>query len=155
MNRAERRAAKHKKPQYDRNKRFDPAFTINKTAWMQTYNEEEAAQLANSSRMAWFKITNGLGTVDDFDTLATMMNVIGILSEEIDKSLLSITQPAAQALAEMKIRYIKHGKFAADANALKTVPAALDLHDEILKHMTPQKMIDTIEIAIKRLKEAV
>lgn len=153
MNRAERRAAKHNKPQYDRNKRFDPAYTLNKTAWMQVYNEEEAAQLANSSRMAWFKITTGAGTVDDFDTLATMMNVIGILSEEIDKSLLEITQPASLALAEMKIRYMKHGKFAPDASALKHVPPALDLHDEILKHMTPKKMIDTIEIAIKRLKE--
>jgi hypothetical protein len=155
MNRAERRAAKHKKPQYDRNKRFDPSFTINKTKWMQTYTEEEAAELANKSRMAWFKITNGSGNEDDFDTLATMMNVIGILSEEIDKSLLSITQPASMAMAEMKIRYFKHGKFGADANALKTIPLALDLHDEILRHMNPQKMIDTIEIAIKRLKELV
>lgn len=155
MNRAERRAAKHTKPHYDRNKRFDPEYTLNRTKWMQAYTEEEAAQLANSSRMAWFKITTGEGTVDDFDTLATMMNVIGILSEEIDKSLLEITQPAVMALANMKIRYMKHGKFAPDADALKTVPAALDLHDEILKHMTPKKMIDTIEIAIKRLKEPV
>jgi hypothetical protein len=155
LNRAERRAAKHQKPHYDRNKQFDPAFTINKTKWMQTYNEEEAAELANKSRMAWFKITTGIGNEDDFDTLATMMNVIGILCEEIDKSLLSITQPASMALAEIKIRYLKHGKFGVDANALKTIPEALDLHDEILKHMTPQKMIDTIEIAIKRLREPV
>jgi hypothetical protein len=155
MNRAERRAAKHNKPHIDRNKRFDPEYTLNRAKWMQTYSEEEAAQLANSSRMAWFKITQGLGTVDDFDTLATMMNVIGILSEEIDKSLLQITQPASLSLAEMKIRYFKHGKFGVDATALRTIPDALDLHDEILRHMNPQKMIDTIEIAIKRLKEPI
>jgi len=153
MNRAERRAAKHTKPHVDRNKRFDPAYTLNRTKWMQTYTEEEAAELANKSRMAWFKMTNGLGTIDDFDTLATMMNVIGLLSQEIDKSLLEITQPASMSLAEIKIRYIKHGKFGVDAQALKTVPAALDLHDEILRHMNPQKMIDAIELSIKRLKE--
>ena len=155
MNRAERRAAKHCKPHVDRNKQFDPEYTLNKTKWMQVYNEEEAAQLSSDSRMAWYRITNGFGTQDDFDILATMMNVIGILSEGIDKSLLEITQPAVNAMVEMKIRYIKHKKFAADAAALKAMPDALDLHDEIIKHMTPQKMIDAVHEATRRLKEPV
>ena len=155
MNRAERRAAKYKKPHVDRNKQVNSEYTLNKIRWLQNYEEEEAASLAVSARMAWYRLTNGLGTVDDFDLMAITVNVTGILCEQIDKSLLEQTQPASIALADMKIRYIKHGKFAPDANALKSVPDLLDLHDQLLPHVSPQKMIDAVEIAIKRIKKGV
>ena len=152
MNRAQRRAAAFKRAQrWDRN-------TVNAVTtaalapilYHRQYTEEQAAEITNTIRMAWYRITHGEGTQDDFDTLASAANQTLVRAEAIGALAVEVALRAQDALVAMKLRYQRLGKLGADAAALADVPPMLDLYQEIVRLSTAQQMIGAAKEARAR-----
>ena len=117
------------------------------------YTPEEAARISNEARMAWYRMCNGDGSTQSFDELVYALNTLRILVEPFDEGVEVVTH-AQEALLRIRQRYLEHGKFGVDAEALRDVPAALDLHDEFLSFTTPRQMVGALTKAVKRMEAA-
>ena len=117
------------------------------------YAPEEAAKISNEARMAWWKMCNGDGSTRSFDELVYALNTLRVLVEPFDEGVEVVTR-AQEALLRIRQRYLEHGKFGVDAEALRDVPPALDLYDEFLSYATPRMMVNAMTAAVKRMERA-
>lgn len=101
--------------------------------------------------LAWHHLCNGGATTDHFDNLAYAINVTRVLSEPLGDAAVEVARSGMLALLGVRERYTRLGQFGVDADALRDVPIALDLHDEFLRHCTPLQMTRALEEAINRL----
>lgn len=152
MNRAERRAAKFKRPHHDRNKQVEPSAALAPVAWSSDYTEEEASRLGAEARLAWHKLTHGNGTEKAFDVLAQHINTAAVLAHGIDASLHAIVDRAQHGLAVMQARYRRLGTFGADAQTLADVPQALDVYDTILRNTTPRMTVNAYQAGMRNVR---
>jgi len=150
LNRAERRAAKFKRPHVDRN-RVNPHAVLAPVQRSRDFDDEEAAQLSNEVRLAWYKLTNGMGTTDDFDMVSNALNVAVIRAGQIKNGdpAVQLVSEAMQSLLEMRARFERTERFGADAHAMQTMPPALDFYDELLRLSTPMQMTAALKESLE------
>lgn len=154
MNREQRRAAKFKRAARNRNfERSSPTGGMGVITLAQTYSDEEFRRLSNNARLPWYKLCNGLGTQEDFDMLTTCLNVAAIIAKDIDDLVLEVIDRGMNALAAMKSRFLRTGRFGADAEALQVMPDALDVHDEIIRNSTPLQTVTALRTAMKMVAQ--
>lgn len=154
MNREQRRAAKFKRAVRNRNfERSAPTGGLGIITLAQTYSDEEFLRLSNNARLPWYKLCNGLGDQEDFDMLATSLNVAAILAKDIDDLVLEVIDRGMNAMASMKSRFLRTGRFGADAQALQDMPDALDVHDEIIKNSSPMQTVAALRTAMKMVEQ--
>jgi hypothetical protein len=144
MNREQRRASQFKRTHRDRNAAVEPSATLRPILYSRPFDEQESAQLSTEARLAWHHLTHGSGTEPHFDTLAQHLNVCRVMAEKVDPLPASIATRAQLAMQAMKERYQRLGIFGADAEALATVPEALDLYDQFLALSTPLQMTQAL-----------
>jgi hypothetical protein len=153
MNREQRRSAQFKRgQQWDRNDVLShPAASMNRIRLAQIYSPEDAARLSVDARLAWYKLTNGSGTMGDFDVLAGMVNTSFVIAmdSDADEIVQDIFDRAMGSLAAMRARFERIGKFGADAQALEHVPAVLDAIDMITANITPLQAVDALKRSMK------
>lgn len=105
------------------------------------FEVEEAATLANESRMSWHRLTVGTGTMDDYDRVAIALNVTAALCDKVHLGEAhEVVMLAQHALVDIRSRYHRVGRFGADATALRNVPPGLDLHDQVLALINPLQL---------------
>ena len=154
MNREQRRAAKFKRANRNRNDtRSAPTGGLGIIPLAQQYSDDEFRRLSINARLAWHKLSNGLGTQDDFDMLAACLNVAAVMAADIDELVLDVLDRGMTTLVAMKERYTRLGRFGADAEALQAMPHALDVHDEIIKHSTPMQTVTALRTAMKMVEQ--
>ena len=153
MNRSQRRAATFKRnARYDRNARVEPSHVLKPILMCRTFDADEAATISVDVRMAWHRLTHGDGTEADFDLLANSSNVALVRAETLGELAVETVLRAQAAIVAMKERYVRTGRFGADAAALQDVPPMLDFYDELLKFGSPRTMIDALEVTVRRMK---
>lgn len=154
MNRQQRRAAKFKRANRDRNHaRSASTGGLGIIPLAQQYSDDEFRRLSVLARLAWHKLANGQGTQDDFDMLATCFNVAAVMAADIDELVLDALERGMNSLVAMKERYTRLGRFGADADALQSVPYALDVHDEIIKNSTPLQTVSALKTTMKMIEQ--
>ena len=154
MNREQRRAAKFKRANRDRNRtQSAPTGGLGIIPLAQQYSDDEFRRLSVHARLAWQKLANGLGTQDDFEMLATCLNVAAVMAADIDDLVLDVLDRGMTAMVNMKERYMRLGRFGADAQALQAIPHALDVHDEIIKNSTPMQTVAALRTAMKMVDQ--
>jgi hypothetical protein len=122
-------------------------------AKVRTFDSEEAALLANETRMAWHHLTHGKGSTDHFDIVANSLNAALMLCEPIGQAAVDVVIRAQQAAVEMKARYLRTGSFGADATALADVPPGLDLYVQLLGFSNPLQIVRAISDSWQRIRE--
>jgi hypothetical protein len=153
MNREQRRASKFKRNMRhgaasaagsfavgagDRNEqRSNPHAAFNRVLLSQPYSQQDADRLDVEARLAWHKLTNGLGTTALFDELSCMINVGSRLADDVDELVQSVFDRAIESMKTMKARYTRTGAFGADSEALQNVPDALELLHQMYVHVSP------------------
>lgn len=153
MNRAQRRQATFKRTaRYDRNARVEPSAVLKPVIMSRTFDADEAAKISVDTRLAWHRLTHGEGTEPDFDLLANSSNVCLVLAEPLGELAAETVLRAQDAIRSMQARYLRTGRFGADAAALATVPEMLDLYDQFLAHGSPKVMTDALEATVKRMR---
>ena len=150
LNRQQRRELAHRRP--EKRARLNPAAALNPITLCQQFTGDEAASLSNETRLAWYRLTNGDGSQSDFDLVANCSNITLVQSEEIGAEAVEIVLQSQASIIEMKARYERTGAFGADAVALATVPAMLDLYDQLLSFGSPAKMIKSLNETVRRVR---
>ncbi len=70
------------------------------------------------------------------------------IAEEVAKFK---AERAQAAIVAMKERYVRTGRFGADAAALQDVPPMLDFYDALIEHGSPQIMTDALAETVIRM----
>lgn len=154
MNRAQRRAAAFKRAQrWDRNAQVEPSHVLKPILMCRTFDEDEAAIISVDLRMAWHRLTHGDGSQADFDLLANSSNVALVRAETLGDLAVETVLRAQAAIVAMKDRYLRTGRFGADAAALQDVPPMLDFYDELVAHGSPQIMTDALMETVARMNQ--
>ena len=153
MNRAQRRNSQFKRGQrWNRNDVLSqPDAALSRIRLAQTYAPDQVARLSVDARLAWYKLTNGGGTMEDFDVLAGMINTTYVIAMDAnaDEMVQDIFDRAMDSMATMRARYERIGKFGADAQALAHVPDVLDAIDTLLANITPLQAVDALRRSMK------
>lgn len=148
IERQERKQAKRPPRPHGRNR--NPLLALDRST---PFDEEEFASFSNEVRMAWHRICTGDGATQDFDNLAHAFGTSTVLSEPLGGAAIEAMQDANAAMRRIRERYLRTGKFGPDADALRSIPVALDLHDEFLRNCTPWQMTRALEEALRRFAE--
>lgn len=120
---------------------------------LRTFSAEEAAELFNEASIAWDHLLHGRGTTTHCDTLGTALNATMVLSEAIDQAAVDVAVDAQLAVVAMQSRYLQHGRFGADAHALRAIPPGLDLYGQLLAFSNPLQLVRAVCEANKRAAE--
>lgn len=152
MNREQRRAERYGRTPSRRMRALSTLAPIVRSSPMEP---EDAASASNEVRMAWLRITQGDGTRTDFDRLALSMDMAAILAEPIGADALEAAERAQLALLAMKDRYRRLGRIGPDADALRELPVALDLYDQLLALCSPLQLAAAMNEATARAQRAI
>lgn len=141
MNREQRRAARHKRALRNPARwAANPTTAFAAIADRTPMRTEDAARCSNEVRMAWHHLCHGSGTTDHFDAVASAMNVCLVRSEAIGPDAVEVAIRAQTAMVAMQQRYMRCARLGPDADALATVPVALDLYDQLLQLSSPLQL---------------
>lgn len=125
-----------------------PGATFGAILRSRPMDKSDQQRIALDVHMGWQAILDGDATTAHFDSLCMAINVLDVIAEDIGAK--DITQPAKDALQGIRDRYLRLKRFGADAQALKYIPPALELHDECLKACTPNQWMRALEVVAKR-----
>jgi hypothetical protein len=157
MNRATRRASQFKRGQrWNRNDVMSqPDAALSRIKLAQTYAPDQVARLSVDARLAWYKLTNGNGSMEDFDILAGMINTTYVIAmdADADEIVQDIFDRAMESMATMRARYERIGKFGADAQALAHVPDVLDAIDTLLANITPLQAVSALRRSMQLVEQ--
>ncbi len=154
MNRADRRAARHKRPKTDRNAKTPQRMTV----WarlieqVRPYDKGEMVAEFVLVRAAFERLRTGAGTEHDFDLVSMAMNMGLVRAEAIDPELVAIMVAGQDAFVRMKARYLRGLAFGFDAQGLQDVPEAIDTYEVMVDASSPQQMMDSIRETYRRIR---
>lgn len=119
------------------------------------FEQREITQLAVPPRLSIEAIRYGKGTESDFDTLACIVNVCLIRTEQIggDKTnAMKVCHDAMEALMKMKDRAHRTGKIGFGVGEMDALVNALDLHEQFIELSTPKQMADALREVLSRIQ---
>lgn len=158
LNRAERRALKHKrgpsKPGWHSGKVIDTT----PIALLDDCRPFRAGETTDShliTRAAFERLMDATATEADFDRIAMAMNIAKYRAMEIDEGLAIFFEQAQDAMDTCKQRYLKLGEFGFDEASLQTMRQALDHHETITDASSPQQLEIARKLAIKTIQKQV
>lgn len=157
MNRTARRAlarAQSRTPAAQRRRRWqaDPGAAARAVAKVAAFSPDEIVRLAMPVRQAWEALRAGHGTEFDFHDLAAVINIALIRSESIDPLAVETCQRAQAALMAMLDRAARLHRWGCDAQALRDIPPALDLYDQLVELSTPLQMHAAMQEVLERMQ---
>lgn len=153
MNRAQRRAAQHKRTTLRTIHRADPTAALRLLHNARPYEAGEMVEEHLKTRASYERLRDGQGDEEDFDRLGMMLNIGLVRSEDITHGelLVHTMQKAQEAMARMKARYLRGLRFGFDAEGLASVPEALDAYETIMDASSPLQMKQAIQEAYYRI----
>lgn len=142
MNRAQRRAQRYQRPAIDRNRaRADARATLGAVLLCQDFDSEAAAAVCNAIRLAWHRVTIGVGTLEDLELLSDAANIVTLEGARLGEPLASVAYHAAVAIEAMDQRRQRTGRIGPDHAALAAVPDMLDVYCQMVAASTPKAMM--------------
>lgn len=157
-NRAERRAAKHRKPNLVKVPDTEVAMTLLKHC--RPYDEGVNTTAHITALDAFGRLKDGTAEKDDFFRLRKVLNLAMVRACEIDEALARMLQPAHSAMNSTRERYEKTGKWGFDGPGMQAVADGLGIAQTIMDSSSPQQMINAektlfrwLEIENKQQKE--
>ena len=131
----------------------DPLAMFKLVSKVTPYSEDDVVQLALPSRMAFEHIKNGTGEEDHFNELAVCINSTLVMAEQIDPLCVETCKQGQAALQRAKDRYLQIGRWGWDGPALQQIPAALDLHEEVMRNSNPYVMTEALKTQYQRIEK--
>jgi hypothetical protein len=140
---------------------------------LERFTPAQLNSLTLPPRMAYHAISTGQARPGDFDTLAEVVNVTLIRAERIElvgygrpdatpeelaeeratgAKAVALCCEAQDALMHMRQRFERCGRWGVDAQARGCIPAALDLHEQILTGSTRRQMKLALLEVLKRCR---
>lgn len=155
LNRAERRALKHKrgpsKPGWNSGKVVD-VTSIALLDDCKPYAEGLTTHSHLITRAAFDRLVDGSADEPDFDRVAMAINLSKHRAMEIDEGLANFFERAQDCMDACKSLYIQHRKFGFCDQGLEVVREAMDHHEAITDASSPQQMEHALRQVHKQLQ---
>ena len=152
MNREQRRAAKHRKPQKPQY-RGDPLAAPKLINMVQPFEPGELIANHNETKIAFERLRTGCGTGDDFNRVSMTFNIGLVISERIDPSLVDIMIRGQASMVRMLDRYNRGLSLGFDAAGLVDVPAAINAYEDIADTQSAMQITQAVREAYRRFDE--
>lgn len=137
---------------YARKRRhIDPTGGLRVISELKPFDDTEVLELALPPRVAYQSIKDGRGSDGDFDTLAVVVNVSLIRCEAIGQDGVELCKEAQDALMHMKARRLSTKRWGLDYQAMQSLPAVIDLHEQLLELSTPRQMMEAMREVMRRM----
>lgn len=137
---------------YARKRRHvDPLGGLRLIRELQPFDNVEQTALALPPWVAFESMRDGKGTENDYDVLAIVANVSMIMCEEIGHAGVEVCPDAQACLMGVKARHERTGRWGFDYLALQAIPAAIDLHEQLLALATPRQMMEAMREVMRRM----
>lgn len=124
--------------------------TLNK---IQLFTPDEQAKLTTPARLSFEKLRTGAAQEGDFHVLAACINVTMILAEKVDPLAEKVAVDARDGMNRMWQRFQRTRQLGFDGPALQDLPPALDLHDQLMKLLTPLQVSDAVREIQQRIDD--
>lgn len=142
------RQASHAKRRYQ----ADPSAIYRVMSRLQTFTGSEQLKLNLPVRLAYESLRTGVGSENDFHTLAAAINVTVVRAEAIDPLAEQTAIAARDAVMRCWQRHQATARWGFDGLALQDLPPALDLYDQLLALSTPLQMQQAMTETIRRME---
>ena len=104
--------------------------------------EDSKTMLNEQIHGALLAITKGVGKPEHFDVLASTVDIVFLMSENLfDKAYKDEIDEARQAMFRLKDRFHKHDKFSFDGEGYNAIKALITIHDEVMNNVTGDEML--------------
>ena len=105
--------------------------------------QEDSKKMLNEQiHSALLAITRGVGEPSHFDVLASTVDVVFLMSENLfDKAYKDEIDEARQAMFRLKDRFHKHDKFSFDGEGYNAIKEIVMIHDEMMNQVTGNEML--------------
>jgi len=153
MNRAQRRAAKHKTATLRAPGRWqkDPDAVTHLLHIAAHHGPERLVSEHLQCRASFERLRDGGAQEWDFDLVSHVLNAAMVRAEQIDELLVETIQRGQNAMARAQDRYRRGLRLGFDAAGLRDVPAALDAWEAIADISTPLQRRNAIKEAWRRI----
>ncbi len=151
MNRAQRRAAQHKRGTIRNLYHIDPVAGLRLLDHARPYEPGEMIEQHNLTRAAFERLRTGCGDEADFDRVSMVFNIALMRAEDIDPLLVETITRGQMAFVRCKDRYLRGLPFGFDAQGLQDVPDALDAYQAMVDASSPLQMQMAINEAYRRI----
>lgn len=128
----------------------DPMSMFKVLDKIELYDKSEQAIIATPAQIAFEKLKTGLGTANDYDTLAKAVNVTITLSAQIDPIAERAAINARDSLVRTLERHRKIGRWGFDAAAMQDIAIALDMRNQMLGLFTPIQIFEAEQETARR-----
>lgn len=139
-NRAERRAAKHRKPNLVKVPDTEVAMTLLKHC--RPYDEGATTTEHIKTLDAFGRLKDGSAGKDDFRRVSKVLNLAMVRACEIDEALANMLHAPHAAMNNMRQRFLKTGKWGFDGPGMQAVADGLGIAQTIMDSSSPQQMIN-------------
>lgn len=116
----------------------------------QPFTPDERLRLSIPILTAYQRLLDGVAQESDFHTMGIVINVCGVIASDIHPQIRAQIESAATALACVWDRYEQTGEFTLDDEAKGTLPAIIELHDQLLELCQPRQLIEAMDTANQR-----
>lgn len=148
MMKTSHRQASHAKRRWQ----ADPSSIYRVMNKLQPFTDAEQHRLTNPVKLAYEKLRTGAATEPDFHVLAASINVTMILAERIDPLAEKVAVDARDGMVRTWQRYQRTGRLGFDGPALQDLPAAIDLHDQLMPLLTPLQVSEAVQEVNARMQ---
>lgn len=139
MNRAERRAARFKRPRPPKELSLYPIHLLNHC---RPYEEGETLKDGFDTLDAFTRLHEGSGTEDDFLRVGTALNLALARAADIDQQLVKLIEPSHDVMNALRKRYEQTQVMRLAADEIAPVADALRYAQTIMDASSPQQMIE-------------
>jgi len=150
MNRAQRRAAQHKRGTRQMY-HIDPMAGLRLLDHARPYEPGEMLAEHVLTRAAFERLRTGVGDEADFDRVSMLLNIALVRAEDIDALLVETIVRGQMAFVRCKDRYLRGLAMGFDAQGLQDMPAALDALEAITDASSPLQLKRAISEAYRRI----
>jgi hypothetical protein len=142
-----------------RNKAYKPKHIVIDSAFRtirlaKPVTEDSKALLNEQIHGALLAITNGAGQTTHFDILASTVDVVYLMSQNLFDNAYGIEILRARgAMFRLKDRFHKHGTFGFDGEGYQAIKELIAIHDEMLNKVTGAEVLQFMKARAKAINE--
>ena len=116
------------------------------------FTAAEQAKVMVATRKSFQAMIDRTAVRDDFDQLATAVNVAVVVGERVDERVAQACQPALQALMRVLERHNKTGQWGLDGPAKAEIADALDIYEQMMALMTGGQAHNAMVEVMRRMQ---
>lgn len=130
----------------------DPLAIYRLTGRNAAFTEAEQAEVMVTTRKSFQAMIDRTATREDFDQLATAVNVAMVAGEKIDQQVVEVSKLGVEAMCRVLERHNKTGQWGLDGLAKAEIADALDIYEQMMALMTGGQAHDAMVEVMRRMQ---